>query len=77
MRIKLENAFLCLDCETVSDNSRACTFCGSVAVHSLARFINRAYEDNSLLLARALQHTCQDVPVVPCVACNMSNDVQY
>jgi hypothetical protein len=39
--IKLERAFLCLDCEGVGDCSELCPSCGSKAVYPLAKFINR------------------------------------
>ena len=67
--MKLQEAYLCLDCETLGSNSRSCESCGSIAVYALARFIDRSKSDNSLLLSHSLAHTC-DTLTVPCIACN-------
>jgi hypothetical protein len=42
--IPLRDAYLCLDCETISDNSVACPKCSSIAVYSVSRFIDREIE---------------------------------
>jgi hypothetical protein len=40
--IRLQDAYLCLDCDTINDNSAACTQCGkTLALYSLAKFVNR------------------------------------
>jgi hypothetical protein len=74
--ISLEKAYLCLDCETISDDGRSCGFCGSIALHSLAKFINRATDDNSIVLIRSLAHTC-DTTTVPCIACSSSHETSH
>ena len=40
--LKLQEAFLCLDCETLGNNPEHCIVCTSKAVHPLASFLNRA-----------------------------------
>jgi hypothetical protein len=70
LSIPLERAYLCIDCNMVQDNAGHCNTCSSVAVHSLAKFINRT-EDNSALLAIA--HTCQDEPRFACAACDSTS----
>jgi hypothetical protein len=72
MIIPLKQAYLCLDCESIGDSANGCTSCLSSAVYSLAKFIDRATDDNSLVLSRSLGHTC-DNPRVPCIACNLAS----
>lgn len=66
MRIKLESAFLCVDCETISENQRQCD-CGSMAVYPVARFLNR--RGAAALNTPLPTHTCADRPNLPCDAC--------
>lgn len=40
--LKLKDAFLCLDCETIGTDPRECVVCLSHAVHSVASFLNRS-----------------------------------
>lgn len=37
----LQDAYLCLDCETVHNNPYQCVKCCSKAIHSLALFLDR------------------------------------
>ena len=39
--LKLQDAFLCIDCETIGSDPRECIVCLSHAVHSVAGFLNR------------------------------------
>lgn len=39
--LRLQDAFLCLDCETIATNPTQCVVCTSKAVHPLASFLNR------------------------------------
>ena len=39
--LKLQDAFLCIDCETIGSDPRECVVCLSHAVHSVAGFLNR------------------------------------
>jgi hypothetical protein len=39
--IPLESAYLCLDCNAISDDSRQCPACASGTVASLSGFLNR------------------------------------
>lgn len=54
MHILLEGAYLCLDCDSVTDSPVTCPSCGSNAMHPLASFINRP------------GHTCIDQPNQMC-----------
>jgi hypothetical protein len=59
--IKLSEAYLCIDCETIGSNPEYCMVCLSKAVHPIAKFLNRP----------DLAHTCADRPNLPCEACEM------
>ncbi len=37
----LDSAYLCVDCDVVGDNSKACACCGSQALLSLGRILGR------------------------------------
>ena len=39
--MKLDNAYACLDCERLCENSRFCEFCMSYAVWPLKAWLNR------------------------------------
>ena len=40
----LSDAYLCLDCERISEQHDVCPACGSAGVTSVARFLNRHKE---------------------------------
>lgn len=42
--IELQHAVLCAQCERVSASRKTCLGCGSVAILSLARILNRSEE---------------------------------
>jgi hypothetical protein len=71
--IRLQDAYLCLNCDLLNDSSQFCALCGKTSsLYPLSRFINRT-SDNRILLTRSMAHT-RDNPQVPCAACNSSSD---
>jgi len=44
MHMQLNEAFLCLDCNALNDNSQQCEACASEALVALAKFLNREEE---------------------------------
>lgn len=62
--IALQKAQLCLDCETIGDDSTGCVLCLSKAVHPLASFLDREP-------VGAIPHTCADNPNLLCPACQL------
>jgi hypothetical protein len=64
--IRLEEAHLCLDCDYIGDDCQTCVQCGSRAVYSVAKFVNRVKSASLVRVA----HTCQDNQGIPCAACN-------
>jgi hypothetical protein len=38
--IHLNRAFLCIDCQSISDHSRNCAYCGSSSILCLSRALN-------------------------------------
>lgn len=69
--IRLQEAYLCITCDVINDNSQHCALCGETkALFPVAKFINRS-SDNSVLVVAT--HSCCDTPNVPCIACNSAS----
>lgn len=71
--LRLQDAFLCLDCETIATNPTQCVVCTSKAVHPVAGFLNRTPKDvRDFLLSPQAETLCEMVSRIDLVP-DMSN----
>lgn len=53
--IRLQDAYLCLDCDLLNDSSQYCALCGKTsALYPIAKFVNRESPEFSLARANEL-----------------------
>ena len=67
--MKIENAYLCEDCQEVtdSDGHGSCGVCGSPALLNLAKILNRNPEEEILNFAPLVSARVTDEDVVLCL----------
>ena len=74
--IRLQDSYLCVNCDLVVDSATYCPLCGEgKSLHSLAKFINRKPSESASL--SRYSHTCVDQPRFACAACLDVSDTQH
>jgi hypothetical protein len=59
--MKLQQSYLCVNCEEVGVNSRTCESCGSIALTHLGKLLNRTAQTYLDLTVKRLMETVERV----------------
>ncbi len=65
-RIRLSEAHICVDCDTITDDLGPCQSCASHTMFPLSSFLGTLPDPEDRAV---IPHTCADNPNLPCPAC--------